>query len=72
MDGCRLGFVVDQVIGQHQTVLKSLGRFYRNIDEISGATILGNGEVALIIDLPKLFLNTEAETRLQNHQGLQT
>ena len=72
VDGCRLGFVVDQVIGQHQTVLKSLGRFYRNIDEISGATILGNGEVALIIDLPKLFLNTEAETRLQNHQGLQT
>ncbi|MGA9667978.1 MAG: chemotaxis protein CheA [Terracidiphilus sp.] len=46
----RYGFVVDQVIGDHQTVIKSLGRFYRKVQLISGATILGNGRVALILD----------------------
>jgi two-component system chemotaxis sensor kinase CheA len=59
VDGRRIGFVVDQVIGQHQTVIKSLGRMYRNADEISGATILGNGRVVLILDLPKLVEKAE-------------
>lgn len=49
-----IGFVVDQVLGQHQTVLKSLGKYYKNIDGISGATILGDGTVALIIDIEKI------------------
>ncbi len=49
-----IGFVVDQVLGQHQTVLKSLGNYYRNIEGISGATILGDGTVALIIDIEKI------------------
>ncbi len=59
VDGRRIGFVVDQVIGQHQTVIKSLGRMYRDADEISGATILGNGRVVLILDLPKLVEKAE-------------
>jgi len=46
----RYGFVVDQVIGNHQTVIKNLGRFYRDVHLASGATILGNGMVALILD----------------------
>lgn len=50
----RIGLVVDQVIGQHQTVIKTMGKFYRNIKEISGATILGDGTVALIIDIGQL------------------
>jgi two-component system chemotaxis sensor kinase CheA len=50
----RVGFVVDNVIGEHQTVIKSLGRTYQNIQGLSGATILGNGSVALILDLPQL------------------
>jgi two-component system chemotaxis sensor kinase CheA len=50
----RYGFVVDQVIGDHQTVIKSLGRFYRHVQIISGATILGNGNVALILDPHRL------------------
>lgn len=50
----RIGLVVDQVIGQHQTVIKSMGKFYRDIKEISGATILGDGTVALIIDIGQL------------------
>jgi two-component system chemotaxis sensor kinase CheA len=52
--GLRIGVVVDQVIGQHQTVIKALGRMYQNIEGLSGATILGDGAVALIVDLPTI------------------
>lgn len=50
----RIGFVVDSVIGEHQTVIKSLGRIYKNVRGVSGSTILGDGTVALIMDLPGL------------------
>ena len=50
----RYGFAVDQVLGDHQTVIKNLGRFYRHVDLVSGATILGNGTVALILDPHRL------------------
>ena len=56
----RVGFGVDTVIGQHQTVIKSLGKLYRNIQGISGATILGDGTVALILDVAQLMKNTDA------------
>jgi two-component system chemotaxis sensor kinase CheA len=46
----RCGFVVDEVLGDHQTVIKNLGQFYRHVQFISGATILGDGTVALILD----------------------
>jgi two-component system, chemotaxis family, sensor kinase CheA len=47
----RVGLAVDQVIGNHQTVIKSLGKLYRKAGCISGATITGDGNVALILDL---------------------
>jgi len=50
----RYGFVVDRVIGDHHTVIKKLGSLYRHIDELSGATILGDGTVALILDVDKV------------------
>jgi two-component system, chemotaxis family, sensor kinase CheA len=50
----RYGFVVDQVLGNCQTVIKNLGRFYRHVQLVSGATILGNGRVALILDPERL------------------
>lgn len=49
--GVRIGIAVDQVVGNHQTVIKSLGNLYRRADCISGATITGDGNVALILDL---------------------
>ena len=55
-----VGFVVDQVFGQHQTVLKSLGKYYKNVEGVSGATILGDGTVALILDINKLFESEES------------
>lgn len=50
----RYGFVVDEVLGDRQTVIKNLGRFYRHVPFVSGATILGNGTVALILDPNRL------------------
>jgi two-component system chemotaxis sensor kinase CheA len=50
----RFGFVVDKVLGNCQTVIKNLGRFYRHVQAVSGATILGNGMVALILDPERL------------------
>jgi two-component system chemotaxis sensor kinase CheA len=60
-EGRRVGFTVDLVVGEHQTVLKSLGKFYKQVEGISGATILGDGTVALILDLPKLISTAEQE-----------
>lgn len=55
--GSRIGFVVDFVVGEHQTVIKPLGVLYQDVRGISGATILGDGSVALILspaDLAKM------------------
>ncbi|MGV6971230.1 chemotaxis protein CheA [Bacillus halotolerans] len=49
-------FVVDSFIGQQEVVLKSLGDYLTNVFAISGATILGDGEVALIIDCNALII----------------
>ncbi len=61
IDGNRVGFVVDRVIGGHQTVIKGLGTYYRYVEGISGATILGDGTVALILDVPKLVRLVEQQ-----------
>jgi two-component system chemotaxis sensor kinase CheA len=53
--GAKVGLLVDQVIGEHQTVIKSLGKVYKNMKEVSGATILGDGTLALILELPNIF-----------------
>ena len=56
--GDKVGIVVDQMIGQQQAVIKSLETNYESINGISGATILGNGRVSLILDVSALrFLN---------------
>lgn len=50
-DGEKVGVVVDELLGQQQVVIKSLEENYKKVDGISGATILGDGTVALIIDV---------------------
>lgn len=52
--GERVGLVVDQIIGSHQTVIKSMSSLHRSIPSFSGATILGDGGVALILDVVQL------------------
>lgn len=51
----KVGFVVDKLIGQQEIVIKSLGKYLMSIKMIAGATILGDGEVALILDINTLI-----------------
>jgi two-component system, chemotaxis family, sensor kinase CheA len=53
-NGEKIGLGVDQVIGQHQTVIKSLSKVYKDVKAFSGATILGNGTVAMILDVQQM------------------
>ncbi|PTM39668.1 two-component system chemotaxis sensor kinase CheA [Bosea sp. 124] len=50
----RVGLVVDQIIGSHQTVIKSLSKLHSDVTMFSGATILGDGSAALIMDVAQL------------------
>ena len=49
------GLVIDELIGQQEIVIKSLGKYIRQCKFISGATILGDGEIALILDANALI-----------------
>ena len=53
-DGQSAALFIDQLIGQHQVVIKSLEANYRRVPGIAGATIMGDGRVALILDVPVL------------------
>ena len=53
-DGGRVALLVDELIGQQQVVVKNLEANFRRVDNISGATIMGNGRVALILDVGSL------------------
>ncbi|MEO6421874.1 MAG: chemotaxis protein CheA [Candidatus Nitrotoga sp.] len=52
--GQKAGLVVDELMGEFQTVIKPLGKIFSTLRGISGSTILGSGEVALILDVPSL------------------
>jgi two-component system, chemotaxis family, sensor kinase CheA len=53
-EGRRAAVLVDELLGQHQVVVKNLETNYRRVSDISGATILGDGRVALIVDTASL------------------
>ncbi|MCO5105104.1 MAG: chemotaxis protein CheW [Burkholderiaceae bacterium] len=53
-DGSRVALLVDELLGQHQVVVKNLESNYRKVPNVSGATILGDGRVALILDTASL------------------
>lgn len=50
----KAGIVVDRPVGEFQTVIKPLGAMFRGLDWVSGATIIGTGEVVLILDVPRI------------------
>jgi len=62
--GRSAGLVVDELLGDFQTVIKPLGPLFSSVRGISGSTILGSGEVALILDVPALV---ELATRMELH-----
>lgn len=57
----RVGLVVDQIIGDHQTVIKSLSKLHHDVATFSGATILGDGSVALILDVAHLVASGQQQ-----------
>jgi len=67
-DGAHYGLVVDEVLGNHQTVIKNLGRLYRDVQVVSGATILGNGTVALILD-PHRLVQSAVQMNTDNRRA---
>lgn len=67
--GQKAGLVVDELMGQQQTVIKSLEQNYRRVQGLSGATILGDGSVALILDVAGLISRSiDADTALLARQ----
>jgi len=65
----RIGLVVDQIIGNSQTVIKSLSKLHADVETFSGATILGDGKVALILDVGALVGFGQAfESHLRGEQ----
>jgi two-component system chemotaxis sensor kinase CheA len=65
-DGEKIGVVVDELLGQQQVVIKSLEENFRKIEGISGATILGDGTVALIVDVSGISKMAGSPTKLIN------
>jgi two-component system chemotaxis sensor kinase CheA len=64
--GQKIGLVVDELMGEFQTVIKPLGTIFKHIKGIGGSTILGSGEVALILDVQSLVaLATVQQNRIQ-------
>ncbi len=61
----RVGLVVDQILGDHQTVIKSLSSFHDDVEVFSGATILGDGGVALILDVAHLVASGQRQDAQQ-------
>jgi two-component system chemotaxis sensor kinase CheA len=57
--GRRIGLVVDDLLGEAQTVIKPLGKLFQGLSGIGGSTILGDGRVALILDVPALVRQVE-------------
>jgi two-component system chemotaxis sensor kinase CheA len=62
----RAGIVVDRLLGEFQTVIKPLGELFRNLKGVGGSTILGSGEVALILDVPQLVHLASRRRRAAN------
>lgn len=56
----KAGIVVERLLGEYQTVIKPMGSVFRHVKGVSGSSILGDGNVALIIDIPSLFERTIA------------
>ena len=53
-EGKKVALFVDELVGQHQVVIKSLEANYRKVEYMAGASILGDGRVALILDVTEV------------------
>ena len=60
--GSRAGLVVDELLGEAQTVIKPLGKLFQKVKGLGGSTILGDGRVALILDVPGLLTHVHGRS----------
>jgi two-component system chemotaxis sensor kinase CheA len=65
----KAGFVVDRLFGEQQTVIKPLGSIFQHLKGVSGATILGTGEIALILDVQGLVQIASSENKISNRHS---
>jgi two-component system chemotaxis sensor kinase CheA len=70
-DGQKVGLMVDDLLAQQQVVIKSLNDNYQQVEGVSGATILGDGSVAMILDVPGIISMALAQAQL-NQQNRST
>ena len=59
----KVGFLVEDILGELEVVSKDLGSHLKKVDYVAGATILGSGEVAIILDVPQLLWRGHAEAK---------
>ena len=69
--GQKAGLVVDKLLGEFQTVIKPLGEMFNQVKCISGSTILGSGDVALILDVPAIVNRCVNDSRNTNPLSLE-
>jgi two-component system chemotaxis sensor kinase CheA len=67
-DGQKIGLLVDDLLAQQQVVIKSLQDNYQQVEGISGATILGNGSVALILDVSGILMKAMKKAQQKQNQ----
>lgn len=67
--GMKAGIVVDTLLGEFQTVIKPLGKIFRRLRGVSGSSILGTGDVAIILDIPGLLHQVAELSNNANSQG---
>jgi len=65
-DDYKVGLKVDELYGEFQTVIKPLGTLFKNVTDISGGTLLGNGDIALILDIQKLIEHKITHKEIEN------
>ncbi|RMF17733.1 MAG: chemotaxis protein CheA [Gammaproteobacteria bacterium] len=66
----RVGFVVDQLVGQEEVVIKPLGKMLHGTPGMAGATITGDGRIALILDIPSLISHYAKSSKIFGNSGL--
>ncbi len=64
------GLIVEHLLGELQTVIKPLGQMFQHLSGISGSTILGSGQVALILDIPSLFRQLQQRAESEPRSNL--
>lgn len=66
----KAGIVVDKLFGEQQTVIKPLGKMFQHLKGLSGATILGTGDIALILDVQGLITEVSISAKKYHHVAL--